>query len=168
VGEAAHPLIPNGSHNASMAIEDAMVLSSLFSLPLTPAQTPLLLSAYEELRQSRTAATQASELQKRNFICLLHGSEQRARDEGLRQASSSALLDWDEADEEYLRETWDEYLKLFAYDAREAVEDWWTKWGASMRRHSQGVPNVVEDDPKELDSFSYEISTRVYREGTPV
>ncbi|EGN94432.1 hypothetical protein SERLA73DRAFT_114656 [Serpula lacrymans var. lacrymans S7.3] len=134
VGEAAHPLMPNGSHNAALAVEDAMTLSTLFALPLTPAQTPLLLSAYEELRQARCAATQASERQKRDFVCLPHGPEQRARDEGFRQARKRALLDWDEADEDFLRETWEEYIELFGFDAREAVEDWWTKWGGAMMR----------------------------------
>ncbi|KAH7922548.1 FAD/NAD(P)-binding domain-containing protein [Leucogyrophana mollusca] len=133
VGEAAHPLMPNGSHNHAMSIEDAMTLSTLFSLPATRSQTPLLLAAYEELRQPRCAKTQSSERQKRDFICLPHGPEQRARDEGLREARSRALLDWDEADEEFLRDTWEEYIDLFAFDAREAVEDWWTKWGNAMR-----------------------------------
>ncbi|KAG1764275.1 hypothetical protein EV702DRAFT_1182618 [Suillus placidus] len=134
VGEAAHPLMPNGSHNAAMSIEDAMTLSTLFSLPVSESHTSVLLSAYEELRQPRCAATQASELRKRNFICLPLGPEQQARDDGLRDARVRALLDWDEAEEEFLRDTWEEYIDLFAFDAREAVEDWWTKWGPAISR----------------------------------
>ncbi|KAH7915576.1 hypothetical protein BJ138DRAFT_1077267 [Hygrophoropsis aurantiaca] len=133
VGEAAHPLMPNGSHNHSMSIEDAMTLSTLFSLPATRQHTPLLLSAYEELRQARCVKTQSSERQKRDFICLPHGPEQRARDDGLRGARERALLDWDDADDEFLRDTWEEYIELFAFDAKEAVEDWWTKWGPAVR-----------------------------------
>ncbi|KAG1744496.1 hypothetical protein EDD22DRAFT_958620 [Suillus occidentalis] len=119
VGEAAHPLMPNGSHNAAMSIEDAMTLSTLFSLPASKSHTSVLLSAYEELRQPRCAATQASELRKRNFICLPLGPEQQTRDD---------------AEEEFLRDTWEEYIDLFAFDAREAVEDWWTKWGPAISR----------------------------------
>ncbi|OJA16435.1 hypothetical protein AZE42_03807 [Rhizopogon vesiculosus] len=142
VGEAAHPLMPNGSHNAAMSIEDAMTLSTLFSLPAAKSHTPLLLSAYEELRQPRCAATQASELRKRDFVCLPRGPEQQARDGGLRAASKRALLDWDEAKEEYLRETWEEYIDLFAFDAREAVEDWWTKWGSAILRSRMTDPRI--------------------------
>lgn len=134
VGEAAHPLMPNGSHNAAMSIEDAMTLSTLFSLPASKSHTSVLLSAFEELRQPRCAATQASELRKRDFICLPLGPEQQARDDGLRDARARALLDWDEAEEEFLRDTWEEYIDLFAFDAREAVEDWWTKWGPAISR----------------------------------
>ncbi|KAG1893479.1 uncharacterized protein F5891DRAFT_1196327 [Suillus fuscotomentosus] len=133
VGEAAHPLMPNGSHNAAMSIEDAMTLSTLFSLPAAKSHTSVLLSAYEELRQPRCAATQASELRKRDFVCLPIGPEQQARDDGLRDARARALLDWDDAEEEFLRDTWEEYIDLFAFDAREAVEDWWTKWGRLYR-----------------------------------
>jgi salicylate hydroxylase len=125
-----------------MSIEDAMTLSTLFSLPAAKSHTPLLLSAYEELRQPRCAATQASELRKRDFVCLPRGHEQQARDDGLRAASMRALLDWDEAEEEYLRETWEEYIDLFAFDAREAVEDWWTKWGSAILRSRTTDPRI--------------------------
>ncbi|KAG1874991.1 hypothetical protein F4604DRAFT_1880826 [Suillus subluteus] len=109
VGEAAHPLMPNGSHNAAMSIEDAMTLSTLFlSQHLNRIQ----------LRQPRCAATQASELRKRDFICLPLGPDQQLRDDGLRDARARALLDWDDAEEEFLRDTWEEYIDLFAFDAQ--------------------------------------------------
>jgi salicylate hydroxylase len=125
-----------------MSIEDAMTLSTLFSLPAAKSHTPILLAAYEELRQPRCAATQASELRKRDFVCLPLGPDQRARDDGLRAASLRALLDWDDAEEEYLRETWEEYIDLFAFDAREAVEDWWTKWGSAILRSRTTDPRI--------------------------
>lgn len=156
VGEAAHPLMPNGSHNAAMSIEDAMTLSTLFSLPATQSHTALLLSAYEELRQPRCTATQASELRKRDFVCLPLGPEQQARDDGLRDTSMRALLDWDEAEEEYLRETWEEYIDLFAFDAREAVEDWWTKWGPAILR-PQMLDSRMESAMAKFESLRLEV-----------
>jgi salicylate hydroxylase len=175
VGEAAHPLMvcmfassfytppndcwfpqPNGSHNAAMSIEDAMTLSTLFSLPAAKSHTSILLSAYEELRQPRCAATQASELRKRDFVCLPLGPEQQARDDGLRDARARALLDWDDAEEEFLRETWEEYIDLFAFDAREAVEDWWTKWGPAISR-SRMLDSRIESTVGKFESLYLEV-----------
>jgi len=60
----------------------------------------------------------------------------------MREARIRALLDWDEAEEDYLRETWEEYIDLFAFDAREAVEDWWTKWGSAILRSQPTEPRI--------------------------
>ncbi|EPQ51185.1 FAD/NAD P-binding domain-containing protein [Gloeophyllum trabeum ATCC 11539] len=133
-GDAAHPLLPTGSHHVAMAIEDAVTLAHLLSHAILPSNIPLLLTTYEELRQLRTHLVQVSESRKRAFASFPHGPEQATRDRGLREAMREALLDWKHADEDYLREEWKEYVELFNYDAREAVEDWWTKWGALVRR----------------------------------
>lgn len=130
----APPYQPNGSHNAALAIEDAVTLGNLFSRLRHVNQIPLILSAYEEIRQPRCADTQESERRKRDFICMPHGPEQRARDAGLREAMEKALLDWDDADEEFLREAWGEYIERFALDANEMADDWWTKWGTFLDR----------------------------------
>ncbi|KIJ16250.1 hypothetical protein PAXINDRAFT_11280 [Paxillus involutus ATCC 200175] len=160
VGEAAHPIVPNVSHNAAMGIEDAMTLSLLFTLPSTRSQTLMLLTAYEELRQQRCADMQLSERQKRNASCMPLGPEQRARDEGFR-TSQMGLAVWDEMDGP-LGGVFAEFINLINFDAREAVEDWWTKWGPAMR-----VPSAVPDDSGDAPTSGLLIlDTDVVREGS--
>lgn len=60
-----------------------------------------------------------SERQKRDFISLPHGKSQVKRDEGLRDTWAKSALDWEEADEDFLRGTYEEYIDQFAYDPRE-------------------------------------------------
>ncbi|KDQ52199.1 hypothetical protein JAAARDRAFT_484802 [Jaapia argillacea MUCL 33604] len=143
IGDAAHPLLPSGSHHNAMAIEDAAVLGNLFSRLSCIKQSPRLLTAYEELRQPRCSMVRESEYRKREFVVLPAGPEQTLRDTSLRDAASrAALVDVDqvsEVDEEYLRGEWEEYLKLFDYCARDAAEDWWTKWGGLVLRSKEFV-----------------------------
>ncbi|KAF9223161.1 FAD/NAD(P)-binding domain-containing protein [Gyrodon lividus] len=145
IGEAAHPIVPNVSHNYAMGIEDAMTLSTLFTLPTNRSQTLTLLGAYEELRQPRCAVIQATERQKRDLICVPYGPQQRARDQGFR-ASQLLLIDWDNVDDKRLSSTFAEFVKLFDFDACESVEDWWTKWGQAMRT-PRSVPSHSSDTP---------------------
>ncbi|KZT25861.1 FAD/NAD(P)-binding domain-containing protein [Neolentinus lepideus HHB14362 ss-1] len=161
-GDAAHPLLPTGSHHVAMAIEDAVTLSHLLSNVVFPSMIPLLLTAYEEIRQLRTQLVQVSEPRKRAFTSFPKGPEQEMRDHGLREAMLQAKLDWEDADANYLREEWKEYIELFNYDAREAVEDWWAKWGALVRRgmrysSSNETSRTLSDtDMSESDvSFDY-------------
>ncbi|KII85133.1 hypothetical protein PLICRDRAFT_45272 [Plicaturopsis crispa FD-325 SS-3] len=134
VGEAAHPFMPSCSHNAAMGIEDAAMLGSLFSRISSREQISTLLYAYEELRQPRCAETQKSEHERRDFIALPTGPIQELRDQGLRETLKQAALDWDDADEEFLRATYEAYIIIFAYDAGEMADDWWTKWGNTLER----------------------------------
>ncbi|TFK50464.1 FAD/NAD(P)-binding domain-containing protein [Heliocybe sulcata] len=160
-GDAAHPLLPTGSHHVAMAIEDAVTLSHLLSHVSTASTIPLLLSAYEDLRQHRSHLVQTSESRKRAFTSFPRGLEQETRDRGLREAMRQAKLDWEEADEDYLREEWREYVDLFGYDAREAVEDWWTKWGPLVRRGvryslSDGTERSLSDTDVDEVSFDHQ------------
>ncbi|KZT20978.1 FAD/NAD(P)-binding domain-containing protein [Neolentinus lepideus HHB14362 ss-1] len=136
VGDAAHPMPPDRDLNASTAVEDAMTLGSMFSRLTSRNQIGGLMSAFEDIRQPRSVSVVKSEHHRLDFLSLPDGPEQQARDDGLRAALSLAQLDWDNADEDYLRETWDDYIAMFNYDAREVVDDWWTKWGPVMRRAS--------------------------------
>lgn len=133
VGAAAH-LIPDGqTQNVAMGIEDAAILGNLFSRLRSPDQLPSLVSAYEEIRLPRAAEVLASEIGKLDQVTFLDGSELQAiRDKGLRAALSQAVLAWDQADEEMLREQWEEHIHMFDYDADEVAEDWWIKWGNLM------------------------------------
>ncbi|KAF9240008.1 hypothetical protein BU15DRAFT_46145 [Melanogaster broomeanus] len=145
VGEAAHPIVPNGMHNVAMGIEDAMALSSLFSLPATRSQTSMLLTVYEEIRQPRSAAVQSTERQRRDHLCLPNGTQQRRRDERL-GGSRDVIIDWDNANEETLRTTFADHIKHFDFDAGQGVQDWWTKWGRATRAPRE-EPNRNCDTP---------------------
>ncbi|KII92425.1 hypothetical protein PLICRDRAFT_134009 [Plicaturopsis crispa FD-325 SS-3] len=134
VGEAAHPIMPSSTHNAAMGVEDAATLGALFSRLSNEQQIPMLLSAYEEIREPRCSETQQSEHQNREFLCIPNGPEQQARDDGLRETIKHSSLDWDDADEEFLKATYESYIVIFAYDAGEMADDWWTKWGNMLDR----------------------------------
>ncbi|KAF8066743.1 hypothetical protein FPV67DRAFT_1364383, partial [Lyophyllum atratum] len=136
VGEAAHPLLPSGQHNTALGIEDAQTLGSLFSGIQEHDQVPQLLSAYEELRQSRCISTQDWEKRKRVMLTLPQGREQEQRDLRLRKAM--AYGEWDHMDEKTFKAIWGDEMHLLMYDASEKVEDWWTKWGPVLVR---GNPN---------------------------
>ncbi|KAL0958731.1 hypothetical protein HGRIS_014061 [Hohenbuehelia grisea] len=136
VGEAAHPMMPNGSHNASMSIEDAATLGRLFARIQHKDQIPRIVGAFEELRQSRCTYTQEYEWRKREFFTLPRGAAQELRDAGLREAMQRETDEWDGIDEEYLKWRYERELELFAHDACEVVEDWWTKWGALLDRQA--------------------------------
>ncbi|KAJ6551338.1 hypothetical protein B0H19DRAFT_1157254 [Mycena capillaripes] len=129
VGEAAHPLVPTGQHNTSLALEDAETLGALFARIQHRAQVPRMLAAHEEIRQPRGSYAQAWEMRKRTMLTAPAGPEQKRRDARLRRMM--AYKD-SHIDERRFREMWGDELELFAYHATEKVDDWWTKWGALL------------------------------------
>ncbi|KAI0738696.1 FAD/NAD(P)-binding domain-containing protein [Daedaleopsis nitida] len=136
LGDAAHPALPGGSHTASMAVEDAVVLGSLLSHLRTLDQLPTFLSAYEELRKKRCQAVALSDLRSAQMVTLPPGPEADARDANIRRE----LTDWDEC---ALKEQFEEIADIFLYDAGDAAEEWWISWGRfheAAREH----PSVVE------------------------
>ncbi|KAF8554498.1 FAD/NAD(P)-binding domain-containing protein, partial [Imleria badia] len=168
VGEAAHPIIPSGSHNTCACIEDAMTLSTLFSLPATKPQTPMLLNVFEELRQPRCASVQRYVRRKREVITIPHGPGQRRRDELLR--SQRACHQEDELDDEFLCNTYSGFLQIYGFDAREAVQDWWVKLGKSILTRSPNTENEGEYDDDDNDddapiSLPVVVDAEVEREG---
>lgn len=75
-----------------MALEDAAVLGSLFSHLSHHAEIPILLKAYERLRHTRTAKTQASSRLNQRVFHLPDGPEQRERDALMREAMEMERL----------------------------------------------------------------------------
>ncbi|EPQ56222.1 FAD/NAD P-binding domain-containing protein [Gloeophyllum trabeum ATCC 11539] len=132
VGDAAQTTPPQFHHSYSMGIEAAATLGNLFSRLRNRDQADTLVTAYEEIRQPRITHTFRSEDGRYRFITFPDGPEQQVRDAGLQVALQNSQLDWDDADEEYLRAVWDDYIAMFNYDASEAVDDWWTMWGSLM------------------------------------
>jgi len=145
VGEAAHPLLPSGMHNAALGIEDAQTLGSLFSGVRHRDQVPRLLAAYEELRQSHCIATQDWERRKRNMLTLPVGEAQQQRDLKLRKAM--AYPEWEHMNEKSFKAIWGDEIDLFVYDASEKVEDWWTKWGPLLTRASMSRQGELSSLP---------------------
>ena len=55
LGDACHPLSPFGFSGASMAIEDALTLSTLLTSDVQREEIPSLFKLYEEIRKPRVA-----------------------------------------------------------------------------------------------------------------
>lgn len=134
VGEAAQTLAPSGYHTTSLAIEDAQTLGGLLTGIQDRGHVPLLLSAYEELRQTRCMMARKWERYKWDILTLPHGPGQQARDAQLREVLKTHQQSDEELDEKPLRDTWADELEMFFYDASEVVEDWWTKWDPVLSR----------------------------------
>ncbi|KAJ7368686.1 hypothetical protein DFH08DRAFT_982971 [Mycena albidolilacea] len=134
VGDAAHSILIHGSHNSSMAVEDAVTLGRLFSHLSHLKQIPVLTETYEELRQSRTNAARVSEYQALVQISLPPGTLQEDRDAALRLTLDQMFEDFENCESsDLLVEAWEQYLILFSHDAVEAVDNWWSKWSFTIK-----------------------------------
>lgn len=145
IGEAAHPMLvgpsisiafhidphifhqPCSTQSAGLAIEDAVVLGVLMSRLRTWEQIPQFLEAFQDLRQARCNHVRLSELHNAALMTLPNGPDRDMRDAAM-QYSLNANPDpqWDDTK---LREQYEEIGEVFGYNAREAAEDWWVKWG---------------------------------------
>jgi len=160
VGEASHPLVPSGQHNAGLAIEDAETLGALFSRIQHRSQISRMLAAHEEIRQPRFSYAQDWELRKRAMMSAPLGPEQKARDAGIRRMM--AYNDWAHIDERRFREMWGDEMEMFSYFSTEKVDDWWTKWGSLLARDT-GKPEVPMTPTVEVSvSSGQQRSTFVY------
>ncbi|KAI0761793.1 FAD/NAD(P)-binding domain-containing protein [Trametes elegans] len=122
LGDAAHPTFPGGSHPAAMAIEDAVVLGSLFSHLRMIEQINSFTSAYQELRERRCELVRLADLGNAQMVSLPDGPHAEARDEDMRRRKD----DWDEGT---LKAQFEEIAEIFLYDAGDAAEEWWVNWG---------------------------------------
>lgn len=125
---------PGGTHPASLAVEDAVVLGCLLSHLRTAEQLPTFLNAYEELRRRRCAKLVDADISLTMTMSLPPGPEADARDASLRQS-----LVLERMDESALKAQFEEFAEVFLYDAGDAAEEWWINWGrfiGSAREHS--------------------------------
>lgn len=120
-----------------------MTLAMIFSLPATKAQTTMLLNVFEELRQPRSATVQRWGRRKRELLTIPNGPAQRKRDILFRSHRTSPA----EMDDNYLCKTYSGFVQIFSFDAREAVQDWWVKWGRSILMRSPDTINDDDDGP---------------------
>jgi len=120
-------------HSAALVIEDAETIGSLFSRIHNKEEIPRLLAAYEEIRLARGRSTRQYEVRKTAMLTAPRGSQaQLDRDATLKRAT---IYDsWDSMDEKSFREMWGDEMEMFEYDAKEKVDDWWTKWGGLLAR----------------------------------
>jgi salicylate hydroxylase len=151
IGEAAHPLMvcvfdslpfrfvlftcrnlfqPFTMHNASLTVEDAAVLGSLMSHLSSPDQLPQMLQAYQDLRLQRVKQVQDSELNNAALVTQADPQIRAMRDAALGQSLKQQSSSLDKWSDEQLRTQWEEIGAVFGYDAADAAEDWWIKWGA--------------------------------------
>lgn len=159
IGEAAHPLMVSGfmrgpaherlslslvnsqpctMQNSSLAVEDAAVLGSLMSHLNVREQIPQLLEAFRDVRHARCLQVHESEYRNAMLVTLPPGEDRDMRDAGFaRSLQTSAETVWDDT---MLREQWDEIGEVFGYNAHEAAEDWWVKWGALGRGEHVHTP----------------------------
>ncbi|KAF8327528.1 hypothetical protein F5887DRAFT_1010721 [Amanita rubescens] len=109
IGDSCHPML----------IEDAAVLGNLFSRITSKSQIPALLKACETLRYDRATGTQLMAL----------SLQKRERDAAMIKAMEVVM---------HLARTrtpWVDKAKkdaLMAYDADEAVEEWWSEHGSEI------------------------------------
>ena len=69
------------------------------------------------------------------FTTLPAGPERDARNEGFRRTREKMdLLDWTNLSDDLLRESWEEFLFSFGYDAYDAADEWWVNWGLTYER----------------------------------
>ena len=112
-----------------MAIEDAVVLGTLFSHLCVSEQVPAFLQAYQELREARTAVIKDEEIKNALSLALPPGQKRAARD-----ASLKPWVPEDNAvsDEEKINEL-ESSARFFRYNAADVAEEWWINWGQFLR-----------------------------------
>lgn len=79
-------MLPYVAQGAAQAMEDAGVLTSVFSLIASPSEIPMAIKMYEHVRKSRGQDIQASAATVRHTLHLPDGKEQQERDQKFRAA----------------------------------------------------------------------------------
>ncbi|KAH7912418.1 FAD/NAD(P)-binding domain-containing protein [Hygrophoropsis aurantiaca] len=148
LGDSCHPMLPYRAQGSAMAVEDAAVLGNLFSHLSSRTQITPLLYAYQSIRYTRTANTQASSRLNQKIFHLPDGPEQEERDKQMRAAMEDALREARGERSHSPSSTtagnanqWADKAKnmiQFGYDADEEAEKWWRDNGESVNG-SQGL-----------------------------
>ncbi|PPR01205.1 hypothetical protein CVT26_016086 [Gymnopilus dilepis] len=131
-GEAGHPALPGVHHSQALSIEDAETLGNLFSRIQRKEQVSQLLTAYNEIRQPWCKFAVDHLYTNQVILEAEPGPIQEARDAKVR--AMLVQIAGDHMDEALFREIWGNELALFAYDAKEKVDDWWCQYGSFIVR----------------------------------
>ncbi|KAJ6492568.1 hypothetical protein C8R47DRAFT_1270940 [Mycena vitilis] len=146
IGSAAHPIPPGSIQEKAMSVEDSAVLAKLFS-HLGPdkqeKQINQFLWAFQDIRQPRCAAAMESETHIMEYMCMLKGDEQEARDAGLRAKNAAGIQALQAGDDEEETPEWREVKEVFGYDAEDEADNWWVSWGSlKLKSAETGVINL--------------------------
>ena len=115
-------------------------------------QIPQLLEAYQDLRILRVKQVQESELNNAALVTHADPEVQKMRDAALGQSLNQAASSGEWSDEQ-LSAQWDEIGAVFGYDAADAAEDWWIKWGA--------LGDISRENAFQPFSFSFQVTQSV-------
>ena len=164
---------PASVHSASLALEDAAVLGSLFSRlrSRSPSEVVRLLSAFQAIRQTRWDSVKQSELGNLTTLTLPEGSaEWEARASWFAAIREQGEVDWEDVEDEGVQRIWQENSSAFGYDACDAADDWWVDWGL-MEQRLKMSDTVMESDEEspladKLDQTDFGMSRVVYSSST--
>jgi len=121
-------------------VEDAFTLGRLFSHLTNRSQIHLILSGYDQIRQSRTHEIEQSEMASVRTIGMPPGPHRDSRNQALRMT-----LHLEGADDETLARAWADYLRQFNYDAKDAVDEWWLNWAKPVQAAASAAVLVNGD-----------------------
>ncbi|KAH9995423.1 hypothetical protein BJV74DRAFT_829949 [Russula compacta] len=131
IGEASRPLLPCDTQSSSICIEGAAVLSTLLSYVRGLDHIPALVRAYETVRRERTELLRQIQVTNITQLMLPPGLERAARDDALKQLLHAGQSRWNT--DSYLR-IYKQLCEVWAYNAFDAADDWWAKWGVLRER----------------------------------
>ncbi|EIW83799.1 FAD/NAD(P)-binding domain-containing protein [Coniophora puteana RWD-64-598 SS2] len=155
VGEAAHPLPFGALQAGAMALEDAAVLAKLFSHLASADQIAPFLFAFQDLREARCARVATSEAFNLYWMMLPDGAEQRERDARMRGNVAEGRTVIGSIEREGASQ-WESVKEMFAYDAEDAADDWWVKWGLLREAAKQNA--LTEDAAASVASLNISVS----------
>lgn len=84
------------------------------------------MEGFQDIRQARCTHVRLSELHNAAFVTLPPGEDRDMRDAAI-GLSVNADPNWDD---NRLQAQWEEIGEVFGYNALDAAEDWWIKWGS--------------------------------------
>ncbi len=108
-------------------MEDAYTLGQLFSKITNRSQIASLFSAYDAIRLDRTRHTELHEMGGFLTAAMPPGPMRDLRDEGMKQTIHLQNAPDEHAEE--LAAQWSSWIRLFNYDAKDALDEWWLDWG---------------------------------------
>ncbi|KAH7074026.1 hypothetical protein BKA63DRAFT_515234 [Paraphoma chrysanthemicola] len=91
LGDACHPMLPYLAQGAGSSLEDGAALGVLLSTANDRHELPGIFKLYEQVRKPRSSALQKRSMIQRHINHLPNGSEQRARDDLLKQQLDEPL-----------------------------------------------------------------------------
>lgn len=127
-----HPLQPFGYQNAGNPVESATVFGTLFSYLRAPAQIPMFLHAYEDLRRKRAKEFVKGESETASLFFLPPGEARDARDRQM--AATLKMRGQTGWDYEFLEQQWKGISHVWTYNGVDAADEFWHEWGLLRER----------------------------------